>query len=370
MIRYLSAAKASELRGTAILRLDFNTEDNWRMLAVLPTLRLLSKKALKVVILSHRGRPQGAEPRLSLRGNAVELGRLLKKKIHFVPSFDFDKIRKEIAAAPAGSIFLLENLRFDPGEEANDSRFARRLASLGDYYVNDAFAVSHRANASVAAIARFLPGYAGLEIEREIAALSRVMRKPKHPVVFIAGGAKVADKLAAIEYFQKKADWFLLGGGPANTVLAFRGMDVKQSLQDDDSSSRRMMSLFSRLKRVVAPVDVRWRGDRILDIGPRTARLYAEKIAGAKTILWSGPLGMIEKPAYARGSIAVARAVVRNRRAFSVSGGGETVMFLKKYGFAGKFGFISTGGGAMIDFLAGKKLPGIAALEHSLRRRP
>lgn len=229
--------------------------------------------------------------------------------------------------------------------------------------MNDAFAVSHRANASVAAVTNFLPSYAGLELEQEITSLSRAMRNPKHPFVFIVGGAKAADKLDVLVSFRKKADWFLLGGGPANTLLSLRGMDVKKSVRDTDPKDVAALEKFGRAKNVILPSDFRWHGDFIWDVGPKTVAAFSKKIAAAKTIVWSGPLGLIERPAFARGSVAVARAVAKNHHAFSLTGGGETVMFLKKYRLDKKFGFISTGGGAMLDFLAGKKLPGIIALE-------
>lgn len=362
MIRYLSATNANFLSGVALLRLDFNTEDDWRMLAVLPTIKFLLKRSAKVVIISHRGRPDGFDKKFSLRKNAGTLSRLLQRKVIFLPDFDFRKIKATIGKSPRGSLFLLENLRFDPGEEKNDPKFAKQLTSLADFYVNDAFAVSHRANASIVAVTKFLPSYAGFELEHEIQSLSRAMKNPKHPLVFIVGGAKAADKLDVIKSFKNKADWFLLGGGPANTILSLRGMNVKQSVRDTDPKDIKEMRTFSRSKKVLVPMDVRWHGDLIWDVGPKTVAMFTKKIAAARTILWSGPLGLIEKPEYARASIAVAKAIVKNRRAFSISGGGETVMFLKKYKFDKKFSFISTGGGAMIDFLAGKKLPGIDAL--------
>lgn len=371
-MKYLSKARKADIRGTALLRLDFNTKDDWRMLAVLPTIKRLLKTSSKIVIVSHRGRPTGVRfvnglpkgfPKdFSLRKDARTLGRLVRKKVVFIPHFRFPEMRKRIAAAPRGTIFLLENLRFMPGEAKNDPRFARSLASLADFYVNDAFAVSHRANASVVAVAKLLPHYAGLEMEKEIASLSRVMARPRRPFVAIIGGAKAADKLGVVKYLRKKTDWFLLGGGSANTILSLRGTDVKQSIRDRDPKDLAALAAIARYRNVVLPTDFVWSGGRILDVGPRTAKRFAGKIAGARTVLWSGPLGLIEKKKYAQGSIAVARAVARNRKAFSVTGGGETVMFLKHYRLDKKFSFISTGGGAMLDFLAGKKLPGIAAL--------
>ena len=384
MIKYLSGARPDALVGTAILRLDFNTKDDWRMRAVLPTIKFLSRRAGRIVIVSHRGRPQGVTladgvPKgfargLSLKKDTAELSALLGgRKVTFVGHFRFDEIRRQMAASPRGSIFLMENLRFLPGEEKNDAAFARHLASLGDYYVNDAFAVSHRANASVAAITKFLPHYAGMELETEIASLSRATVKPHHPVVLVLGGAKASDKLGVIAFFKNKADRFLLGGGSANTALALRGVDIKGSMRDTNPEELPALKKIAGYKNVVLPTDFVWGPaapsmavdgkTAILDVGPKTVASFVKTIATARTIIWSGPLGLIEKPRYAKASIAVAKAIARNKRAYSLTGGGETVMFLKQYKLDKKFSFISTGGGAMLDFLAGAKLPGIEALK-------
>ncbi len=379
-MHYLSKEDPRVLRGrTALLRLDFNTEDDWRMRAVLPTIKFLLKNNCKVVIMSHRGRPtpvvspasgsvapsafrpMSADRKLSLKKDAAALSRFLRRPVRFIPDFDFEKIRAMIDRVPARSVFLLENLRFMIGEEQNDDRLAWRLASLGDFYVNDAFAVSHRANASVAAITSHLPSYAGLELEAEIENLSRVISHPRHPLVLVVGGAKISDKLGVLTYFRSKADRFLLGGGPANTVLAERGMDVKQSLCDR-SGDRLAIRNIARYPNVMAPVDEAWKKNAIVDIGPRTAAQFAEKIRAARTIVWSGPLGLIDEPPFDRGSRTVARAIAANRKALSVAGGGETVMFIKRARLDKKLSFISTGGGAMLDFLAGRKLPGLEAL--------
>jgi phosphoglycerate kinase len=247
-------------------------------------------------------------------------------------------------------------------EESNDRRFGKQLADLADFYVNDAFAVSHRANASVVAVTKFLPSYAGFELEREIDSLSRAMVHPKRPLVLVLGGAKAADKLGVITNFRNKADWFLLGGGPANTILSLLGMDVGNSVRDLDPKDLKTLRAIARWKNVMLPEDFVWKNNKILDLGPKSLELFAKKIAEARTILWSGPLGLIETKRFTKGSVLLAKAIARNRRAYSVSGGGETVMFLKQYGLDKKFSFISTGGGAMVDFLAGKKLPGIEAL--------
>lgn len=344
------------------------------MEAVLPTVKLLVKTASKVVIISHRGRPEGGEivnglPKgfpadLHLKRDAVHLAKFIKRPVKFVSHFRFGEIKQMIDRAPKGSVFMLDNLRFLKGEEANDPAFAQQLATLADFYVNDAFAVSHRANASVAAITKFLPSYAGIELEQEIVSLSKAMVKPEHPLVVILGGAKASDKLGVITFFKRKADSFLLGGGPANSILAIKGMDVKKSLREEDPKTLAVLAPLAKQSSIVLPVDFSWSKNAILDVGPKTATLFSAKIAAARTIIWSGPLGLIEKKAYAKGSVAVASAIGRNKKAFRVTGGGETVMFLKKYKLDKKFSFISTGGGAMIDFLAGEKLPGIEALKN------
>jgi phosphoglycerate kinase len=370
MIKYLSGAAPKALAGTALLRLDFNTKDDWRMRAVLPTIKLLLKRSDRIVIVSHWGRPMGVDKKFSLRSDAAKLSKLLGgRKITFISHFRFAEIKRQVAAAPRGPVFLLENLRFLPGEEKNDPKLARQLASLANFYVNDAFAVSHRANASVVAVTKFLPSYAGVEMENEIKSLGKVIVRPKRPVVLVLGGAKASDKLGVITYFKNKADWFLLGGGSANTILWLKGMDVRKSIKDSDPRELPVLKKIAGYKSVVLPTDFVWgpgsggAKSAILDVGPKTIRAFNKKIAAARTIIWSGPLGLIEKKQYTKGSVAVARAIGRNRRAFSVSGGGETVMFLKQYKLDKKFSFISTGGGAMVDFLAGKKLPGIEALK-------
>jgi len=373
MIRFLRTTSPKSLRGTALLRLDFNTEDDWRMKAVLTTIKFLLKTSGKIVIISHRGRPENVkikngvpssyEKSLSLKKDAADLSRLLGIKVVFIPHFRFGEIKKIFDAAPRRSIFLLENLRFLKGEERNSPSFARSLAGLADFYVNDAFAVSHRANASIAAITKFIPSYAGLELEKEMTFLGHAMRKSKHPLVFVIGGAKAADKLGVIRYFKNKADSFLLGGGPANTMFGIRGFDIKKSIADTDPEDLKNLKIISRYPNIALPEDYVWHDNMILDIGPKTAKEFGVKIAAAKTIIWSGPLGMTDQKKYRRGSMRVASAIVKNRKAFSVAGGGETVLFLKKYGFDEKFSFISTGGGAMLDFLAGEKLPGIEALK-------
>lgn len=361
MITYLSKVSPKKLDGVAIVRLDFNTEDDSRMRAALPTLELLLKYARALVVLSHKGRPLGFQKQYSLEGDARNLSNLLEQKVIFIPNFNFDEARRIIAKASPKSIFVFENLRFVSMEKENDESFAKNMASLGDYYVNDAFAVDHRADASLVAITKFLPSYAGLGLEKEILNLSRVMKNPDKPLIMIFGGAKNADKLAAIKYFRKKADAFLMGGALANTLLYLKGTDIGTSLFDADVSS--MIKNLNKEKAVKLPVDFRREGQKILDIGPQSEKLFAGEIKKAKTIVWNGPMGLIERETFKNGTLAIARAIAANKNSFSVVGGGETVMMLKEARVYDKISFVSTGGGAMLEFLAGKKLPGIEALK-------
>ncbi len=375
-INYLSKADKKNLKGVALLRLDFNTEDEWRMEAALPTIRFLLKYSQRIVILSHRGRPFFAkaskgkpneyDKKLSLRKDAINLSKMLGKKVVFLPDFNLPKIKKIITESKKGSVFVLENLRFFNGEENNDAKFAQKLASLGDFYINDAFAVSHRKDASVSAVTRFLPSFAGQEMEKEIKFLSRAMTKPKKPLVVVLGGAKAHDKLGVMKYFKKTADWFLVGGATADTLLFLKGIDIKNSLVDKDKKDLKNLREVIGYKNLIMPSDLKFENKMIFDIGERTSVVFAEKLKKAGTVIWSGPMGAFEKRKFSYGTLAVAKAIAGNKKVFSVVGGGETVAFLKKHKLDKKFTFISTGGGAMLDFLAGEKLPGIEAL--NLRR--
>lgn len=363
MIHYLSKVNAKKIQGkTALVRLDFNTQDTWRMEAAVPTLKYLLRLGCKLVVASHKGRPHGEEPKLSLKKDAAALSRFLNRKTVFLKGFDFENLKKKIAADTKTDVFVLENLRFDPAEGEGSPDFALKLASLADFYVNEAFAVSHRADASVALVPKFLPSFAGLLLEKEIAFLSKVMKKPAHPFVVVLGGGKAKDKLGVLAHFKTKADYFLTGGTAANTILKLRGEDVKNSLVEEDPKALVSLAKFARMKKMVVPEDFAVEKGRILDIGPYTAKMYAQIIKSARTILWSGTMGFIEKEKFRAGNAAVAHAIASNRTAFTLTGGGETVMVLKKMKLDKYFSFISTGGGAMLEFLEGKKLPGIEAL--------
>ncbi len=373
------------------MRVDLNLTDDdlkkqknhLRIKAILPTIKFLTGRGAKVVILSHRGRPARVQSSkfkvqsFSLKPFAKILSKLLKIPVRFIDfrgEFNVSKIRDTITR---DSVILLENLRFFPEEGKNDKKFARRLASLGDFYVNDAFGVSHRKNASVAAITKFIPSCAGLLLEQEIKNLSRIMKNPKKPLVIILGGAKIPDKMGIIINFLKRADIFLTGGGVANTFFASQGIPLGKSLYEKELMPLARRLLNSGESKIILPIDSIIKSGAILDIGPYTGQKYAEIIKRAKTIVWSGPMGHIENPKFVRGSQTVAKAIIKSR-AFAVIGGGETSSLFQSDAqkYAGNYAeirrkkfrvsqriFISTGGGAMLDYLAGKKLPGIEALK-------
>ena len=372
MIRFLRNVSPEVLKGTAVVRLDFNTEDEWRMEAALPTLKFILSHGAKIVILSHRGRPKDAvirangrmakfERKFSLGKDAKQLQEFLKRKVHFIPHFNFGEIRDLVRRAKAQSVFVLENLRFLKGEESNSRSLGRKLASLGSFYVNEAFAVSHRDDASVVAITRFLPSYAGLELQDELAHLSRAMKRPRRPLVMVFGGGKAHDKLKVVRYFKNRADSFIFGGTPANTILKIRGLHVGDSVYDRNPGMT--IHEIIKHKNILLPIDYVVKKKIIMDVGQKTVKYFSKAIRGARTVIWNGPLGMIENAQFRKGTLGLAKAIAANRKAFTLAGGGETVMFLKKYHLDKKFSFISTGGGAMLEYLAGEKLSGIEALK-------
>ncbi|MDO8469421.1 MAG: phosphoglycerate kinase [bacterium] len=385
-MKLLSKLDPRRLNGkTVLLRIDLNVEpgmpiDSYRVAGVLPTIKLLRKAGATVVILSHRGRPtlppdkkrtgrsadwtQFSENRgLSLRPFATLLSTKLSSPVRFLAYEEMHshKLREQVRIK--GGVVLFENLRFHPGEERDDAKFAKFLAKLGDLYVNDAFAVSHRANASVHALTKLLPSYAGLRLERELAALAAVLGRVVHPVTLIIGGAKVADKIGMVERFGKTADHILLAGGPANTFFSASKLPVGDSVVDVESLPFAKKNLKN--PKVVLPVDVKVHARRILDVGERTVALFAEIVERSGTIVWNGPLGLFEQRTYAHGTMGLWQAIARNRKAVTVVGGGETIASLALVPDLKlpQNVFLSTGGGAMLEFLAGKKLPGIQALK-------
>jgi len=384
-MKFLSQLKPNQLRNKiCLLRVDLNIQNAdlyglargfirvpLKITAILPTIKFLTGNEAKVVILSHRGRPQKTKNlklktgNYSLKPFAKIFSQLLKKPVRFIDFGISQKLKSEIENSPVGSVFLLENLRFFAEEENNDKRFAEKLASLGDIYVNDAFAVSHRENASVSAITEFLPSYVGLVLEKEVENLNSATAKFKKPLIVILGGAKVSDKVGLIDNFSKKADYFLIGGAMANTFFASQGLPVGDSLYEKEVDLAGMASRLGR--KIVLPRDTVIYRKQILDIGPETIKEYQKFIKNAGTIVWNGPMGLIENERFAKGTKEIAAAILKNKNAETVIGGGETIasLNLKAINYKLKANvFISTGGGAMLEYLAGKKLPGLEALNN------
>ncbi len=341
---------------------DHNIADDFRLRTMLPTLHYLIDNQAKIILTGHLGRPKGQySADLSLKKVYAHLSILLKKPIIFAPTLFEPPTKKAVENLQPGQILALENIRFDLGEEKNSRTFAVKLAKYGDIFVNEDFSVAHHAGASTVAITDLLPSYAGLLFEKEYKILSNLMKHPAHPYVAIIGGAKVADKLPVIKQFIRLADWVLVGGGVANTFLKASGTDIKGSLFDPKCLDLATKILKEAKGKIVLPVDFVWSGERMMDIDSRTIKLFNSHIKGAKTIFWSGPLGMVEDPRFKSGSKSVARSIVESS-ATTVVGGGDTVGFVDSINLANKFSFVSTGGSATLDLISGASLPAVQAL--------
>ena len=365
-----------------LLRVDFNvpvgddglvdSKEDWRIEATLPTINYLLNQKAKVILLSHLGRPKGRVVKsLRLDPIAQRLSELLNKKVVKVEKM------KEVKS---DEIVLLENLRFYSGEEENDPDFTQQLAKLGEIYVNDAFGNVHRAHASMVGLPQYLPSCAGLLLEKEIKVLSEISDKAERPLIVIIGGVKISTKIKVIKNFLKKADGLILAGALANTVISAKGFAIGKSVSQKEMIEEVKKLELTNIKLhipvdVVASVDPSGRApsrvaavgnteekEMILDIGPDTIRLFSRIISKAKTIIWNGPLGIFEVEKFAQGSRKIAQAVAQND-GFSLVGGGETITLLEQLGLLKKIDHISTGGGAMLKFLANEKLPGIEALK-------
>ncbi len=375
------------------LRADFNVPlegarvtDDTRIIAVLPTIRCCLEKGASLVLASHLGRPKGKpDPKYSLRPVAERLEARLGRPVALLADCVGPEIEERARALQPGEVALLENLRYHPEEEANDGAFARSLAALADVYVNDAFAAAHRAHASIEAITRFLkPAAAGLLMARELAALARIFDRPERPLWAVLGGAKVSDKLGLVEHLLARVDGLVIGGGMAFTFLKSLGHGIGRSLLEPDrveaaravleQARSRSIPLRLPVDVVVAPgidavsglrtVGIREIPEDLmgLDIGPATATQFATALKGARTITWNGPMGVFEKERFAAGTLGVARAVA-DSGAFSVIGGGDTIAAVQQAGVMDKIGYVSTAGGAFLEFLEGRVLPGVAALD-------
>ena len=381
-----------------LVRVDFNVPlndkgeitDDTRITASLPTIQYLLEQKAAVILMAHLGRPKGqVKPELSLAPVAKHLGKLLGKKILFAPDCVGEAAKAAASKLKAGHILLLENLRFHKEEEKNDMEFAEKLASLADLYVNDGFGVSHRAHASVEGVTHFLPAAAGFLLEKEIQYVGQAVTNPLHPFVAIIGGAKVSDKIGVISNLLDKVDTLLIGGGMANTFLAAQGHKMGKSLVEEDKLelAKELLAKAKKNKvKLLLPTDLVMAAAfapdaahvtegvkhlnqeyMALDIGSETSKAYAEALAEAKMIVWNGPMGVFEMDAFCKGTEAVAKAVAKSR-AVSIVGGGDSVAAIEKLGLAKRITHISTGGGASLEYLEGKVLPGVAALD-DLRRK-
>jgi phosphoglycerate kinase len=392
----LSFAKASvrdaEVEGRRVLdRIDFNVPlergrvvDDSRIRAALPTIDLLRDRGARVVLVSHLGRPEGPDPELSMEPVAARLGELLGTEVQMAPAVVGPEVEAIAEELGPGDLLMLENSRFEPGETANDPELAAGLARLADVYVNDAFGAAHRAHATTAGVARLLPAYAGLLLEREVTELVAVRDDPARPLRLVLGGAKVKDKIGVIERFLEVADRIMIGGAMAFSFFKRRGTPVGNSLVDDESveAAGRILNQSARsASELMLPVDLvlgrelaaeterrelqgvevpdGWMG---LDIGGRTAAAYAEAIREAGTVLWNGPMGAFELPPFAAGTRAIAEAIAE-APGTTVAGGGDSVAALDQLGLTDRLDWVSTGGGASLELLEGRDLPGVEALQ-------
>ena len=357
--------------------------DDSRIRAALPTLKHLAERGAMVIVMSHLGRPKGVEPALSLRPVAMALTKHLDHEVHFAEDCVGEAARSAVGRLQAGHTLLLENVRFHPEEEANDPEFAARLAALGDIFVNDAFAASHRAHASVVGVAAHLPAYAGELMEAELVALHLALDNPKRPLVAVVGGAKVSSKVGVLRHLLQKVDALLIGGAMANTFFKAQGYATGNGLVEDAAlaDARKVKKLGGR--KVVLPVDLvctrRMEASQPLlilpakavepgwmavDIGPKSVAKFGKHIATASTIVWNGPMGVAEIPDFSDGTRAIGEAIA-DSSAYTLVGGGDTVAAVDALGLAGRFSHVSTGGGATLEYLEGKELPGVAILKEA-----
>jgi phosphoglycerate kinase len=379
-----------DLKGKRILvRVDFNVplkdgevSDDTRIRAALPTIQYLMSHDSAIILCSHLGRPKGQRlPELSLRPVAKRLSELLEAPVAFVDDCVGAEVKETVKALGPGKVLLLENTRFHPEETKNDPAFAAELASLAEIYVNDAFGSAHRAHASSEGVAHLLPAVAGFLMEKELNFLGKTLSDPEHPFVAILGGAKVSDKIGVVQSLLERADTLLIGGGMANTFLAAQGLQMGDSLVEEDSLQVASEILQKAGKQLILPVDAIIadafsedsqkrtvsvsevpEGWRILDIGPDTIRKFKGFLEDARLVVWNGPMGVFEFDSFAEGTFAIAKAIA-DSDAVSIIGGGDSAAAISKAGLTDQIDHVSTGGGASLELLEGKQLPGVTALD-------
>jgi len=376
-------------RKRVLMRVDFNVPmqggritDETRIRASLPTIQYVLDQGAALILMSHLGRPrQGFEAEFSLRPASQVLAGLLGRPVQMAPDCIGRQVEEMARALKPGQVLMLENTRFHPQEERNDPEFARQLAALAEIYVNDAFGSAHRAHASTEGVAHFLPAVAGFLMEQELEYLGRATANPPHPYMAVLGGAKISDKIAVVENLLSKCDTLIIGGGMANTFLAARGYDMQESLVETGAVEMARAVMARAGERLILPLDAVAAeefkaeaparivsidqlpaGWRVMDIGPRTIQRFQAALQGARLIVWNGPMGVFEMPRFAEGTFAMARMLAESG-AITVVGGGDSVSAVKKAGVAAQITHVSTGGGASLEFLEGKELPGVAVLQ-------
>ncbi len=381
--------KDIDLKGKRVfMRVDFNVPmadgkvtDDKRIKASLPTIQYVLEQGASLILASHLGRPKsGPDPEFSLRAAAEVLSSHLGVPVKMAPDTVGPEVEAMAKELKPGDVLMLENTRFHKGEEKNDLELAKQMAALADVYVNDAFGSAHRAHSSTEGIARFLPAVSGFLMEQELEYLGRAVGNPEHPYIAILGGAKISDKIQVVETLLSRADKLIIGGGMANTFLAAKGLTMQDSLVEEDALEPARSILEKSGDKLILPVDAVIAdkfdaeantqvvdvdkipaGWRMMDVGPKTIEMYKRELEGAKLIVWNGPVGVFEMPKFAEGTFALARLLAESG-ATTVIGGGDSASAVKKAGVAKQMTHVSTGGGASLEFLEGKELPGVAAL--------
>lgn len=383
--------KDIELKGKRVfMRVDFNVPmaegkvtDDKRIKAAMPTIQYVLDQGASLLLASHLGRPKGgADPEFSLRAASEVLSTLINRPVTMAPDCVGPEVEAIAKALKPGDVVMLENTRFHKGEEKNDLELAKQMAALADVYVNDAFGSAHRAHSSTEGIARFLPAVSGFLMEQELEYLGKAVANPEHPYIAILGGAKISDKILVVETLAAKCDKLIIGGGMANTFLTAKGLNMQDSLVEAEALETAKILLAKLGDKLVLPVDALIAdkfdaeantqtvdvdkipaGWRMLDVGPKTISVYKSTLDGAKLIVWNGPVGVFEMPKFAEGTFALAKLMAESK-AVTVIGGGDSASAVKKAGVAKQMTHVSTGGGASLEFLEGKELPGVAALNN------